>query len=195
MAFPTFFDITEASKNAKQYLIDEVQSGNRVRPIATFYRLDMPIFTVKFPLTETHEDRQKSFAQLAWLNGSLRGDGVLFAIDSAIPLTTHDGETYNQDMFLIFFSNKMGAFADPICYIHSKDTNTVEWVDRDIKPEDIMDSQQQIMLLLASQFFLAYHTVPWEPYVDYLKEKGFEFTFHEPFNNELVGFAQSYLHN
>lgn len=191
-SFPTFFKINEESEKAKEYLVNELLFNRRVRPIITFFKLDVPLFTIYFPLVDTIEERLNTLSQASWLNSSLRGDGLLFAADSVVPVTA-DGETHDQDVFLIFFANKMGAFVEAKAYSHVPGSDSVDWLDIKIEEENIMKSQNYVVTFLASQFFLTEYILPWEEYVEYLKEKGFEFAFHHPFDEKLMHYAQDYL--
>lgn len=195
MSFPTFFRIDEESLKIKDYLVAELINNGKVRPILTFYRIDIPLFTVYFPLVQTQEERETTLIQAVWLNSTLKGDGILFGIDSSIGLTDLEGNSYHQDLFLLFFANKMGAFVDPQCYNHNKDDNKIEWVEKQLNEDEIMVSQERIVMFLASQFFFVEHVLPWQPYLNNLKNKGFDFTFHHPFDEKSLQFTQSYLHS
>lgn len=200
MLFHGFIDLTTIVDQAKNYLIQELTSGNQVRPFITYYKLDNPLFSVIFPTIEENEptaraaQRETQLSQLAWLNSSLSTDGIVFAIDSAIPTTTDDGVEYLQDVLLLFVANNMGAFVSPCAYVFSADTNSVEWVDRKYDEASIMQSQENIVAFFASQFFFAKSLLPLDGILSFIEEKGFEFNFHEPYSLENIGASKEFLH-
>lgn len=200
MLFHGFLDLNTTAEQAKEYLVGELASGNQVRPFITYYKMDIPLFTAIFPTIEEQDptvraaQRENQLSQLAWLNSSLSTDGIVFAIDSAIPTTTDDGVEYMQDVLLLFFANKMGAFVAPCAYVFSADTKSVEWVDRKYDEASIMKSQTSIVAFFASQFFFAKSLLPLDGVLSFMEEKGFEFNFHEPYSQDNIGVARDFLH-
>lgn len=199
MLFHGFLDVQTTSQQARDYLVDELRSGNQVRPFITYYKMDIPVFTATFPRIEEFEpserarQREGQLSQLAWLNSNLGTDGMIFAIDSAIPTTTDDGIEYMQDVLLLFYANKMGAFVAPCAYIFSTDTQSVEWVDRKYDESSIIKSQTSIIAFFASQFFFTKPLLPLDGIISYLEESGFGFNFHEPYSRENIGVARDFL--
>ena len=199
MLYHGFLNITEATDYAKAHLIDQVMAGTSASPMMRFYKVDVPLFTVTFPHIETNDpelraqERNNHFSQLAWMNSILQGDSVVLGVDSAVAMTTEDDIEYSQDVFLVFFANKMGAFVAPCPYVYSQDSGSIEWVERPIDQNTVMKTQPHIVSFLAGQFFFRHNLLPLDAYLAHLRDKGFEFEFHSHVSESNVAFTHEYL--
>jgi hypothetical protein len=191
-----FFEVKDEIEKAKNFLFTELSNSRKVRPFVTFFRFEIPLFSVYLPLVDTAEERIQSLRNLTWLNSVVGSNTVFFAIDSSINMVTLTGEDKQQDVYLLFLSNKAGAFVYPLCYNYSSSNNSIEWLE-DLKIEDqqVLENQPEIVAFLASQFFLEPKILPFDAYVSFLKEKGCEFTFYEPLSEELIPYAISTFHD
>jgi len=195
MSFPTFLNIDSLVNEAKDYLETEITFGRKVKPIFTVCKIDQKLLTVKLPLVDSYDQRLETLTQLSWLSTSLGTDCLLFAIDSSLTLPNDKGELIDQDVFLVFYSNKMGAMLTPLFYSFDPELNKFQWIDKKIDEKIITDTQKRIILFLGSQFFFPPYSHPWKEYVKYLDSKGFEFVYHHPFSELIVEYAQDCLYS
>jgi hypothetical protein len=192
----TQLNVDQEVSEAKAYASARIAEGEKIRPVFTMYRDTTRCMSVYLPEAVDASMRQTSMRQLVYLPSVVDVSITRLVVDSQMSKASlglpRESEDEMIDTLLIIFATADGAAMAPMPYILHPESRTPIWQHDQLKSAedyDFLGAHPEMIAFCSMQFFMAQSSLPWDSYLKYLEQEGFEISYHHPFTAENIGFG------